>query len=792
MIEEHLADCVPSDPRIAALEAPYLRRLYGGDIEPRTITRLASALLDSSYSGEVLLTSATVLASAAAFHLDEVARHSALDGLRHAFARVCTDVCTSPRFSAHDIDPELLAITLSSTRLLRSRLIARFLECLSRFTRQQWRDIPDRDFSNLAAQSLNVMLSQSDLWAVVDPAVLIEAPHQVRHWWHNAANGSRIPEEMLSMNYALLRLAFNRDTRTKRFSYRARVLADAIAAVAAHSRQIGKVRSIAWWLLCQLRQPVPAASGNRCKLCCPVLENYTRVALSDALMNLVTFGAEDNLSVRVAVLHGLIANLLSTVSDVRDRSWEGLMQIAAQSPAWFCREDIRTHLLAVARGGFSQSVIRIFEYTTLNFAEGLSDRAAKAPAWMDEMKQCANLSGGRGVARYITYFLHSAGLEQRGDLALNSEFRHHAAIRQHLGKGRKRVLIIGNCSEPFGDEFIKKTTLLSGLLEYNPLLEVMLLTFPTFPYDHPRVHVASAKCKRAVQLVAAELGEYDMVVDQFAGSGVPNDPLDVLSRKAAANRPPVFLKWPDPRVEARLSKCSVLETRGPGGSRSVELEGGIENVYDAGYRLAAELGLPLVMAGQRSAGLLIGRGNAEADTWWQEQIRPNAYANGRRTVALNPFGGRNETKGYRREEGGALAILIEELIQDGFFVILLPNDQRWGSPEVAARVAGLVAPELRKFVVIAPDLQRHARLQKYIYAKVDHCVSVEGGGAHIAAALGKPLTVLLKEGSGRVARWFPYARRAGQHVESITRRLPMRSGLVRHEPEATESDRTLK
>jgi hypothetical protein len=60
------------------------------------------------------------------------------------------------------------------------------------------------------------------------------------------------------------------------------------------------------------------------------------------------------------------------------------------------------------------------------------------------------------------------------------DFPAHDKVKEILGQGKKRVLIVHNIGEGIGDELIRNGILIQALLDYNPEIEIYILTARRF------------------------------------------------------------------------------------------------------------------------------------------------------------------------------------------------------------------------------------------------------------------------------------------------------------------------
>jgi hypothetical protein len=121
---------------------------------------------------------------------------------------------------------------------------------------------------------------------------------------------------------------------------------------------------------------------------------------------------------------------------------------------------------------------------------------------------------------------------------------------------------------------------------------------------------------------------------------------------------------------------------------------------------------------------------------------------------------------------------IRELIKEGYFVLLFPNDTRWGDKQQAEKVAkeareNLTPEEQESLMIISGpsgDIEgisgnriKTGGLIKHWVDYSDHVVTVEGGMMHLAYNLGKPFTLIRKSGVDSV-KWNPLLRDRSQRI----------------------------
>ncbi|MEO1085212.1 MAG: hypothetical protein AAFY88_13310, partial [Acidobacteriota bacterium] len=150
---------------------------------------------------------------------------------------------------------------------------------------------------------------------------------------------------------------------------------------------------------------------------------------------------------------------------------------------------------------------------------------------------------------------------------------------------------------------------------------------------------------------------------------------------------------------------------------------------------------------------------------------------------------------------------LESLVDEGFRVVVLPIIEEWGNAGRVLDLIGRMAPERSRHVAVAPDpadppawlrerdeldpADRVMRFFKFLIARADQVVAVEGWVAHLASLLGRPVRMVLWAGSF-TPDW--YARDA-VWAAGLSARCPPRSldlsGAEESAPVLSKPDRGL-
>ena len=369
---------------------------------------------------------------------------------------------------------------------------------------------------------------------------------------------------------------------------------------------------------------------------------------------------------------------------------------------------------------------------------------------------------------------------------ISGRFLFHRDVAQRLGGQGRRILIVQNIKDGQGDEMIRCVPLIQALLDFNPRLDVRLITQRGYLYAHPRVTKVPISNEERVDSALSEA--FDGVIDFFEPNIVELNHNRALEAKVQeyikTNQPFLFassLKGFNRFVFERvdLDGRPLAESIGLNAQR-------VPNIYETTCRLIAELGLPL-RSGEdvpESGWVIAGSEWPEAKASWRSLIRRNTAA---RPVALmNPFGGVEPLKGFVDRNLNLLAAEIERLIGEGYFVILVPNGTPWGGAAQAREAVGRVAADRRIHLEVASDpagdsgtvAASLSGIPEMPYADyvmrqftwfvrfADLIVTVEGWMMHVAWFLGKPYRVMMLPYS-HSSEWHPYTRTRRQDVQRL-------------------------
>jgi hypothetical protein len=382
---------------------------------------------------------------------------------------------------------------------------------------------------------------------------------------------------------------------------------------------------------------------------------------------------------------------------------------------------------------------------------------AAAPELLD---RAAALYGDADASKYLAYFLTGKA---------HPRFACHAAIAERLGHGRRRVLMAHNIDDGQGDEIVRTAALAQALVDFNPELEIVLVTRRLHLYAHPRIETVPIGDRARVR--DSLRGAFDAVFDFFEPDiqEVDYDPELERAVEDLRARHRTFLD-----VRSRkgfnhfLFEGVSIDGRAVAGSLGLDRRR-VANNYEPAMRLIAELGLPLRRgeAPPRTEPILAGVQWPEADRYWDRLTKGSS----RPVALLAPFGGAEALKGFTGLAG--IAAEIRRLIGEGWRVVAMPTGASWGSTRTAEAAIALLPAEQREFAAVgpAPDSEAEGipaqaplsfadatmRLTLYGIRRADLVVSVEGWMVHAAHAFGKPYRILMLPYS-HGGEWLPYGR----------------------------------
>lgn len=431
--------------------------------------------------------------------------------------------------------------------------------------------------------------------------------------------------------------------------------------------------------------------------------------------------------------------------------------------------------------------------------------AAGGAATTEALARIARLYGEADSFKYCLYNVKSRSdfrpdVRELASRLLQRRFSLHAEVARRLGSGSQRILVVQNVNDGQGDEIVRTVPLIQSLLDFNPALEVILLTRRVYLYATPRITVIPFKERDRITALLDQ--RFDAVIDFFEPTILEDnhDPdLEPLIQDCVRQHRP-FLCVSSTKGYTHFVYDQIhVDSRPVAESLGLDRQR-VKNIYETTLRLIAELGLP-VRCGEDPLAtdwVLAGLPWNEAEAAWRELVRQNTE--GRAVALLNPFGGGEPLKGFVERQIDKLSAVIRQLIRDNFYVVLLPNGTLWGTASLAAEAIRRLEPHEQAQVVVGPDPacgseaapytapgapalthpDRVVRMVTYFIRFADLIVAVEGWMVHAAYCLGKKYRLLMMAGS-YPDRWHPYA---------VTRHQQIAPGLLQCAYTSSEEERT--
>ena len=414
--------------------------------------------------------------------------------------------------------------------------------------------------------------------------------------------------------------------------------------------------------------------------------------------------------------------------------------------------------------------------------------AAGESVTTEALARIAQLYGESDSFKYCLYNVKSrsdfrSDVRELASRLLQGRFSLHEEIARRLGSGSQRILVVKNVKDGQGDEIVRTVPLIQALLDFNPALEIILLTRRVYLHATPRITVIPFKDRDRITALLDQ--RFDAVIDFFEPT-VPevNRDLDfelLIQDYVQQHRPFLFVSSTDGYHyfvydQIHVDSRPVAQSLGLNRPR-------VKNIYENTLRLIAELGLPVRCGEDPPATdwVLAGLPWNEAEAAWHELIRQNTE--GRAVALLNPFGGAEPLKGFVERQIDKLSAMIRQLIRENFYVVLLPNGTPWGTASLAAEAIRRLEPHEQAQVVVGPDPacgseaaphsvpgapalthpDRVVRMVTYFIRFADLIVAVEGWMVHAAYCLGKKYRLLMMAYSCD-DRWHPYAATRHQQI----------------------------
>jgi hypothetical protein len=414
--------------------------------------------------------------------------------------------------------------------------------------------------------------------------------------------------------------------------------------------------------------------------------------------------------------------------------------------------------------------------------------AAGESATAEALARIAQLYGGAGVFKDCLYYVKSRSdfrpdVRELASRLLQGRFSLHEKIAGRLGSGSQRILVVQNVNDGQGDEIVRAVPLLQALLDFNPALEIILLTRRVYLYAAPRITVIPFKDRDRIAVLLDQ--RFDAVIEFFEPTLLEanHDPhLEPLIQDYVRQHRPFLFVSSAKGYNHFAYEQIYVDSRPVSQSLGLDRRR-VENIYGTTSRLIAELGLPMRCGEDPPATdwVLAGLPWNEAEATWRELVRQNTE--GRAVALLNPFGGAEPLKGFVERQIDKLSAVIRQLIRENFYVVLLPNGTPWGTASLAAEAIRRLEPHEQAQVVVGPDPacdseatphtvpdppalthpDRVVRMVTYFIRFADLIVAVEGWMAHAAYCLGKKYRLLMMACSYPDG-WHPYVVTRHQQI----------------------------
>jgi hypothetical protein len=270
--------------------------------------------------------------------------------------------------------------------------------------------------------------------------------------------------------------------------------------------------------------------------------------------------------------------------------------------------------------------------------------AAGGAATPEALARIAQLYGEADSFKYCLYNVKSRSdfrpdVRELASRLLQGRFSLHEEIARRLGSGTQRILVVQNIKDGQGDEIVRTVPLMQALLDFNPALEIILLTRRVYLYATPRITVIPIKDRDRITALLDQ--RFDAVIDFFEPTmlEVNHDPnLELLIQDYVRQHRPFLFVSSTSGYKHFVYEQVYVDSRPVAQSLGLDRQR-VKNTYETTLRLIAESGLP-VRCGEDSPvtdWVLAGLPWNEAEAAWHELVRQNTE--GRPVALLNPFGG---------------------------------------------------------------------------------------------------------------------------------------------------------
>lgn len=362
--------------------------------------------------------------------------------------------------------------------------------------------------------------------------------------------------------------------------------------------------------------------------------------------------------------------------------------------------------------------------------------------------------------RYLFYYLSQATPSIKAPKEL---FPLQNRIETLLLKAKNpRVLIINNIADGIGDHLIRNAVLMQALLDSNPNLEIDIYTSRGFLFSHPRIHTYPLGHLFLRDYLDLTDKKYDLIIENY-------DPRNCY---IFSEGPSEYIRAVNTIKEEAEAKMYFQYHYAEGFvPKQIEIEGQTiplprrkVSVYDDVYRFCAELGLPFnfgtysIVSKERS--IFVAQ-----EEYLVNKDFLNQTIHSRPTAILNINGGQSAEKGLTPDKLNTLKEMIKTLIDQGYFVLILPNGKNRANDLRLSNFYFLsqhFEKKYHRFLDIAPSPGQTPYLHKFLVHQSEMVITVEGGLMHLSYLMGKKMIILMMKASGNPNYWIPFSRSPDQ------------------------------
>lgn len=348
-----------------------------------------------------------------------------------------------------------------------------------------------------------------------------------------------------------------------------------------------------------------------------------------------------------------------------------------------------------------------------------------------------------------------------------------------------KILVIQNNKDGQGDELVRVHGVLGGLINFKSEVRKEVTVVSSRPYlygSDVKVIDPRSVALNPQQYFRDIEKEYDIVIYNNDGEN-PSRTWESHVRNFLSKKSALYIHGVK---DGDIFYFEHVEANGHDYARELGLKrekitGQMgDNVYEAPYKLAMELGVPFRSTMKTEfpwQSVMLETNTSAAEQKWNEMMKDlgNEPTPGSERPAqviwANPFGGENKSKGFdlkgSAKDRKKFVDIIKTYIAGGAKVIIMPNDTQWGTKEIAEEFlknASLTDVE-RQSVMVGPSPKEDARAIKYFVAKSDRVMTVEGGMMHLAFLLDKMIDFVFMPGAGR-EHWWAYHKNKFNMLDS--------------------------